>query len=327
MRRHSRRGLPSVLTAVAACALAAACGGTSSSGQADPSSSRPAPSSGPATSAPAPSGGTAPPSGADPVVVAAGDISPRCTADRCGARATSDLVLSIDPAAVLALGDLQYPAGALSDFRSYYDKTWGRFKDKTFPAPGNHEYITEGAQGYFGYFGPAARREGRSYYSFDLGEWHLISLDSMAAHDPGSDQVAWLKADLTASRHRCVLAYWHHPRFSSGRQHGNDRSVSTFWKALYAARAEVVLAGHEHNYERFEPLRPDGKPAQGGLRQFVVGSGGASHYAFGPAVPGSAFRNNTDFGVLRLVLGPQGYGWRFVNTDGVVLDSGTGGCH
>jgi hypothetical protein len=326
MRRRSRRGLPSFLTAVAACALAAACGGTVSADPAGPPAA-PLPA-GPSTSAPAPSRSPAPPSAkADPVVVAAGDISPHCTSGGCAAKATSDLVLRIDPAAVLALGDLQYPAGALSDFRSYYDKTWGRFKDRTRPAPGNHEYTTDGAQGYFGYFGAIAQPEGRSYYSFDLGQWHLISLDSMAAHGPGSDQVAWLKADLAASERRCVLAYWHHPRFSSGTEHGGDESVDTFWKALYAARADVVLGGHEHSYERFEPLRPDGQPASDGLRAFVVGSGGASHYALGPPVPGSAFRNNTAYGVLRLVLGPGGYDWRFLDTKDDVLDSGTARCH
>ncbi|MEV7968974.1 metallophosphoesterase [Sphaerisporangium sp. NPDC088356] len=317
-----RRSLSSVLAAVAACALAAACGGAS-----------PAPSSeaaGRAASPSAPSPSVAvPPSRAtaDPVVVAAGDISARCTSGWCGARATSDLVLRLDPAAVLALGDLQYPAGALSDFRSYYDATWGRFKDRTRPAPGNHEYVTPGARGYFRYFGAAARPEGKSYYSFDLGQWHLVSLDSMADHGPGSAQVAWLRADLAATRRPCVLAYWHHPRFSSGRTHGGDASVGPFWEALYEVRADVVLAGHEHVYERFEPLRPDGEPAQDGIRSFVVGSGGASHYAFGRPVRGSVFRDNTDFGVLRLVLHQGGYGWRFAGTDGEVPDSGTARCH
>jgi hypothetical protein len=261
------------------------------------------------------------------VIAAAGDISVHCQAAGCGARETSDLVLRIDPAAVLALGDLQYPEGALSDFRSYYDATWGRFKDRTRPAPGNHEYITEDAQGYFRYFGSAARPAGKSYYSFDLGEWHLISLDSMAAHDPGSAQVTWLADDLAASSRRCVLAFWHHPRFSSGTVHGGNDSVGTFWDALYAARADVVLTGHEHNYERFEPLRPDGQVAADGVRSFVVGSGGASHYRLGSPEPGSAFRDDTDFGVLRMVLRHGAYDWRFLGTKGEVLDSGTGRCH
>ncbi|WP_405150997.1 metallophosphoesterase [Sphaerisporangium sp. NBC_01403] len=332
MRRRSRSGLSSVLAAVAACALTAACGGTAADGPSQGPSDGPSSGAsgrvtangtppGRATSEPAPRGA------ADPVVVAAGDISARCKTDGCGARATSDLVLRLHPTAVLALGDLQYPAGALSDFRSYYDATWGRFKDRTKPAPGNHEYITPGAEGYFRYFGAAARPEGKSYYSFDLGEWHLVSLDSMAGHGPGSAQVAWLTADLAANRRPCVLAFWHHPRFSSGKAHGGDPSVAPFWKALYKARADVVLAGHEHNYERFAPLRPDGEPAGDGIRAFVVGSGGASHYAFGPPVPGSAFRDNTDFGVLRLVLHRGGYDWRFVDTKGEALDSGTARCH
>ncbi|GII86084.1 hypothetical protein Ssi03_40740 [Sphaerisporangium siamense] len=136
----------------------------------------------------------------------------------------------------------------------------------------------------------------------------------------------WLESELAAHPRRCVLAYWHHPRFSSGRAHGGDPSVGTFWKALYAARADVVLAGHEHNYERFAVLRPDGEPAGDGLRQFVVGTGGAGRYPFGPPVTGSEFRDAAHFGVLRLVLRPGGYDWRFVGSGGRVLDSGGGRC-
>ncbi|MBB5629584.1 hypothetical protein BJ981_005283 [Sphaerisporangium krabiense] len=306
-------------------ALAAACAGPVAArpGGPDPVTSLPA-----TTSASPPKSPSASASGpaAAPVVAAAGDISTRCTGKGCGARATSDLALALDPDAVLALGDLQYPSGALRDFRAYYDVTWGRFKDRTRPAPGNHEYRTPGAKGYFRYWGRAARPRGRSWYGFDLGAWRLISLDSTAPHGPGSAQAAWLESELAAHPRRCVLAYWHHPRFSSGRAHGGDPSVGTFWKALYAARADVVLAGHEHNYERFAALRPDGEPSGDGLRQFVAGTGGASHYPFGPPVTGSEFRDAAHFGVLRLVLRPGGYDWRFVGSGGRVLDSGGGRC-
>jgi hypothetical protein len=184
----------------------------------------------------------------DPVVAAAGDIAPPGTG--WGHRATSDRVLAIDPTVVLTLGDNQYPSGAVSDFRRHYGSTWGRFKAKTRPSPGNHDYETAGAAGYFAYFGKLAKPKGRSYYSFDLGGWHLISLDSNIDRQAGSRQERWLRADLVATTKRCILAYWHHPRFSSGAHQGDDSSVGPFWNALYTARAEVVLSGHEHNYER-----------------------------------------------------------------------------
>jgi hypothetical protein len=254
-----------------------------------------------------------------PTVVAAGDISPGRIA---GQQETSDLVLRLDPTRVLALGDTQYPTGALADFRDYYAPTWGRFKARTKPAPGNHEYGTAGAAGYFSYFGRAARPAGRSYYSFDLPGWHLISLDSNIDHTAGSAQVEWLRADLRRSSRRCVLAFWHHPRFSSGAAPGNDTTVLPFWRSLYRHRTDLVLNGHEHNYERFAAQTPGGVATRRGIREFVVGTGGASHYGFGDPRPNSQARVSNTYGVLRLVLRPRSYLWTFVSVRGEVLDSG-----
>ena len=257
---------------------------------------------------------------ADPVVAAAGDVAP----DEPGGhdQKTSDQVLAIDPDAVLALGDEQYPDGALGDFQRYYDATWGRLRDRTRPTPGNHEYETGGAAGYFGYFGAAARPGGTSWYSFDLGGWHLVSLDANVDHGAGSPQERWLRDDLAATGKRCVLAYWHQPRFSSGIEHGNDESVGPFWTDLYQAKADLVLNGHEHQYERFAPQNPDAAADPRGIREFVVGTGGRSLYPFGSADPNSEVRDNSDYGVLALTLHPDGYEWRFVSEDGAVVDSG-----
>jgi hypothetical protein len=256
----------------------------------------------------------------DPVVAAAGDVAPPGTG--WGHRATSDRVLAIDPTVVLALGDNQYPSGSLSDFRRYYGSTWGRFKTRTRPSPGNHEYETAGAAGYFAYFGKLAKSSGRSYYSFDLGGWHLISLDSNIDLRAGSRQERWLRADLAATTKRCILAYWHHPRFTSGAHQGDNRWVGPFWNALYTARADVVLGGHEHNYERFARQNPTGRASPQGIRQFVVGTGGADLLGFAAPKPNSQVRRSTTWGVLVLVLHPRSYRWRFVSEDGDVVDRG-----
>jgi hypothetical protein len=268
-----------------------------------------------------PAGRAAPvaPRGNDPVVAAAGDIVPSSATGHH--QGTSDRVLAIDPTVVLALGDLQYPRGALKDFQRYYEQSWGRFKDKTKPAPGNHEYQTDGASGYFGYFGAAARPNGTSYYSFDLGGWHLISLDSNIDRGASSAQEQWLRSDLAATTKQCVLAYWHHPRFSSGTEHGSDASVGQFWRALYDANAEVVLSGHEHGYERFAPQNPDAEADPLGIREFVVGTGGKDLYRFGAPEPNSERRDRT-FGVLKLILRPAGYDWEFVAESGAIMDAG-----
>jgi hypothetical protein len=255
----------------------------------------------------------------DPVVVAAGDISaPRIG----GQKQTSDLVLAIGPTAVLTLGDNQYPNGSLAHFRRYYHPTWGRFKAITKPTPGNHEYETPGADGYFRYFGAAARPAGKSYYSFDLGGWHLIALNSQIDRRLGSPQDRWLREDLVGTRKRCILAYWHFPRFSSGAHEGGNPSVAPFWNALFLARADLVLTGHEHSYERFAPQGPGGRGTPQGIRQFVVGTGGAYITPFTAPKPNSRIRRSDTWGLLELTLHRGSYSWRFESEDGDVLDRG-----
>jgi hypothetical protein len=279
--------------------------------------------------APTTAGSVAPPAttprrGSAPVVAAVGDIAPPGSG---GQRETSDLALSWDPTAVLMLGDMQYKDGDLAHIRKYYDPTWGRLKAITHPVPGNHEYHTGGAGGYFSYFGSQAKVQGASYYSFDIGNWHLIALNSEIGHGPDSAQNAWLQADLARSSKHCVLAYWHSPRFSSGSTHGSDDSMTPFWRTLLAANADVVLSGHEHNYERFAPQDADGQPTSAGIRQFVVGTGGVGLYDFGAPITNSRKRLNHDFGVLKLTLEPRSYAWSYASVSGRVLDQGQADCH
>lgn len=275
----------------------------------------------------------------DPVIAAAGDIA--CDpADRgfsgrfsfvCQMKATSDLLVTITPVAVLALGDLQYEDGALRKFQLSYQPTWGRVKAITYPAPGNHEYGTPNAQGYFAYFGDAAGDPGRGYYSFDIGGWHIVALNSNCGEvggcGPGSLQERWLRADLAAHPARCTLAYWHHPRFSSG-YHGTNAAYVAFWRALYEADAEIVLGGHDHDYERFAPQDPTGKPDPGrGIREFVVGTGGRSLYGLRRPEDNSVIFSADAFGVLVLTLHPTSYDWKFIPVPGAVFtDSGHGNC-
>jgi acid phosphatase type 7 len=216
-----------------------------------------------------------------------------------------------------------------------YGLTWGQFKSITFPVVGNHEYLTAAAAGYFQYFGSAAGKSNQGYYSFDIGAWHLIALNAECSNvggcQVGSPQETWLKADLAAHSNTCTLAYWHQPRFSSGKA-GNWTQYSTFWQDLYAANADVVLGGHDHDYERFAPQNPSHQadPAQG-IREFVVGTGGADHGGAGgfPSIqPNSQVRDNTTFGVLKLTLHPTSYSWAFVPEAGQTFtDSGTTNCH
>jgi chitodextrinase len=256
-----------------------------------------------------------------PVVAAAGDI--------CGSPSdcapTAALLGSLAPDRVLTLGDNAYPDGAASDYTSYYDPNWGKYKLKTSPAPGNHDYHTAGATGYFNYFGSQAPA---AYYSYDVGSWHLISLNGELSHSAGSAQEQWLKTDLAAHPASCTLAYWHEPRFSSGGEHGSDTSFDAFWRDLYAAGVEIVLNGHDHDYERFAPQTPDAVANANGIREFVVGTGGASHYTFAAPIANSEVRDNTSFGVLKLTLRVGGYDWAFVPVAGAAFtDSGSGTCH
>ncbi len=267
-------------------------------------------------------------------VAAAGDIACSSTdeveADGCQMAATADLIASKDVSAVLALGDLQYPQGSYDDFASAYDKTWGRFKAITYPTPGNHEYYLYGAKGYFRYFGAAARDAQNGYYSFNLGAWHLIALNSnclfVGGCDANSAQVAWLRRDLRAHPNRCTLAYWHHPRFSSG-EHGSDDRYQAFWDALSSAGVDVVLNGHDHLYERFAPQLGDGTPHPRGVREFVVGTGGKSFYQVEARQPNSEVVGEHTFGVLFLKLAPGRYGWSFEPAAGQTFtDDGSSKC-
>jgi hypothetical protein len=240
-------------------------------------------------------------------------------------QATGDLIRSIGPAAVLPLGDEAYEDGTLAEFESYYDPAWGSFNAIASPTPGNHEYHTSGASGYFAYFGARAPAP---YYSFDLGAWHLISLNSEISHSAGSAQESWLQGDLAAHPGTCTLAYWHRPRFDSGTTHGSDSSMAPLWNDLYAAHADIVLSGHEHHYERFALQGPSGVADAAGLREFVVGTGGGELYNdFGAPLPASEVRDGIHFGALKLTLHATGYDWSFIATGGTTLDAGTTGCH
>jgi hypothetical protein len=242
------------------------------------------------------------------VLVGAGDIA-ECGS--IGAPATA-LLLDTIPGTVFTAGDNAYPSGSDDDFANCYDPTWGRHKARTRPALGNHEYLTPEAAGYFNYFGAAAGERGKGYYSYELGRWHVVVLNSNIPLDAGSPQDQWLRADLAATPTQCVFAYWHHPLFSSGDNHGNQDFVRPLWDALYQYGADLVVVGHEHVYERFAPQRPDGSadPATG-IRQFTVGTGGAGVYAFGTPLPNSESRG-TSRGVIKLTLRDGGYDWKFV---------------
>ena len=265
------------------------------------------------------------PAAADPVVTAAGDIAVE-RRPNVFQKQTAALVRRIDPNAALTLGDNQYPDGGLSDYRSSYDPTWGRFKAKTYPTPGNHEYGTPKARGYFRYFGRRSHPGHGGYYAFDVGRWHLLSLNSGPGY-MSARQLRWVKRNLRRDDARCELAYWHHPRWSSGAVHGSYKAMRRVWKILFRAGVDVVLNGHEHNYERFAPMRPSGRYApQRGIREFVVGTGGAGTYPFGRPKRNSQ-RRISRYGVLKMTLSPHAYRWAFVRATGRVADRGRDRCH
>jgi len=263
------------------------------------------------------------------VLVGAGDIAD-CT-DLSGAEATAKLLEKI-PGTVMAVGDLAYPDGNPENF-ACYDKTWGRVKNRTRPAPGNHEFHSAGATYYFQYFGAAAGESNKGYYSYELGAWHIVVLNSECVEvggcDAASPQGKWLREDLAAHPVACTLAYFHKPLFSSGGKHGDDLTIRPLWDALYAANADVIVSGHDHDYERFAPQTPDAQPDPArGIREFVAGTGGKNHRPFGAQNANSEVRDAEAFGVLKLTLLPGSYAWQFVPEAGKTFtDSGQGACH
>ena len=256
--------------------------------------------------------------------VGAGDIA-KC--DIIGGAVGTARLLDTIPGTVFTVGDNAYPNGSAKDFADCYEPTWGRHKARTRPAPGNHDYHTRNAQPYFDYFGENAGPPGLGYYSYDLGAWHIIALNNVIDSDKRSPQYKWLEEDLKAHPVECTLAYWHIPIFSSG-THGNDWKMREVWRLLYQHRADIVLNGHDHNYERFALQDDNGKadPA-GGIREFIIGTGGGGVYRPKGKQPNSEVWDNTSYGVLKLTLSQGSYAWEFVPIPGMKFrDSGTGTC-
>lgn len=281
-----------------------------------------------------------PTGGDDPVIAAAGDIA--CdptnsayrggtgTASACRQKYTSDLMTQMNLAAVLPLGDNQLESGTLAAFQQSYDSSWGRLNSIVRPIVGNHEYLTTGASGYYQYFGAAAGDPRKGYYSYDIGAWHLIALNSQCSSiggcKTGSPQEAWLRADLAAHPNKCTLAYWHIPLWSSGGR--ANANMTTITQDLYNAHADIILTGHDHIYERFALQNGSGAadPARG-IRAFIVGTGGANHTTLATIAKNSEVRNDTTFGVLKLTLHPTSYDWKFIPEPGKSFsDSGSEAC-
>jgi hypothetical protein len=255
-------------------------------------------------------------------LVGAGDIAV------CGSPGAADTARLLDgiPGTIFTAGDNAYPNGRIEDFRDCYGPSWGRHKDRTRPSPGNHDYESPGAAPYFQYFGLNAGPAGRGYYSYGIGAWTAYSLNSNVSMATASGQVSWLRGELTETVSECSVAYWHHPLFSSG-HNGNNPQARDLWRALHQAGVDIVINGHEHLYERFAPQDPEGRPdATRGIRQFTVGTGGASL-----TTPTRRAANSemvvTDHGILKLRLDTGSYVWEFITADGRVRDFGTGACH
>jgi len=261
------------------------------------------------------------------VLVGAGDIA-RCTSSSDEATVA---ILDSVPGTVFTLGDNAYPNGSAADFADCYEPSWGRHKARTRPALGNHEHLTPGATPYFNYFGSAAGQRGKGWYSYKVGEWHVVVLNSSCSKNggcgPDDPQSVWLRNNLAANPSNCTLAYWHHPRWSSG-EYGNDPNMQSYWDILDAAGADLVLNGHAHMYERFTPMDATGAPDATGIRQIVVGTGGGSLSGTSVMHPQSEVRNSSTFGVLKLTLSDNAYTWKFLSAAGSTFtDTGSGTCH
>ena len=270
-------------------------------------------------------------SASSPTLLAVGDIA---TCGNLGAFITAEIIqkeLGKNPNGKLAiLGDIAYERGTDAEFKCY-DAAYGQFKDISYPSPGNHEYYTPNASGYYKYFGTRAGNPKLGYYTYKLGNWRVYALNSncdfIGGCDANSPQVKWLKQTLLANPSQCSLAYWHHPRFSSGR-HGNTPFMQDIWAVLAKAKIELVLAGHDHTYERFASLDENGKPNLKGIHSFVIGTGGRSLYAFTNPHPHSQIKQNTTLGISKFVLEPNGYSWEFLAAKGSDFkDSGNGKCY
>jgi hypothetical protein len=258
------------------------------------------------------------------VIVGAGDIAV------CGSPGTRETARLLDatPGVVFTTGDHAYPSGSAEEFERCYDPFWGRHRSRTRPSPGNHDYVQPGAEPYFDYFGDQAGPRGLGYYTYTVGQWRLYALNSNVPLGPGSEQLGWLEAEVRRGGTRCALAYWHHPLFTSG-PHPEATELRALWRVLYEGGVDVVLNGHDHAYERFAPQDPDGRadPARG-IRQFVVGTGGASLYRGGGIRRPTSEVREPVWGVLKLILDADRYHWEFLSVPGEPFrDSGTGVCH
>jgi acid phosphatase type 7 len=278
---------------------------------------------------------TATPTPTPAILIGAGDIascgdSPEYQGDEQTAERIETLIAQYPQAQVFTAGDNVYGEGRAVEFNNCFDPTWGRFKERIRPAPGNHDYMSPAAAPYYAYFGEAAGPPGLGYYSYDLGDWHIVALNSNCndiACGPNSPQVQWLREDLENSQKKCSLAYWHHPRFSSGLA-GDSGIINPFWRTAVEMGVEIVVSGHDHNYERFALLNVEGEADPQGTRLFIVGTGGSTLRAFGETRPHSEVRYNTTNGVILFELYPDSYRWTFHPVDDPSLtDSGSGTCN
>ncbi|MFZ6734292.1 metallophosphoesterase family protein [Undibacterium sp. Ji42W] len=267
-------------------------------------------------------------------VYVAGDIADcrkRPPVESMAARTAELIASGLDKdstARAITLGDNTYPVGKPEEFSNCYEPTWGRFKEKTLPSPGNHDYGMPKALGYYNYFGELAGPDRRGYYATRLGKWYILSLNSNLDQAQMQEQLKWLKDELDSNKQSCTLAFWHHPVYSSG-GHGNNKNMQEAWTMLAAAKADIVLAAHDHDYERFAPLDANGdRDDKNGIRSFVVGTGGAKLTPMFLPKGATELRDNSTHGVLKLTLHAKSYEWEFLPVPGQALvDKGQAACH